>query len=72
MKISGFGQQYKNIKRYRQIIAVLLKYGFQDVLDRLRIYTYLGLGRRLIFRKKVEIESGDAMRQRVTQNNGQN
>jgi ubiquinone biosynthesis protein len=56
MKISGFGQQYKNIKRYRQIIAVLLKYGFQDVLDRLRIYTYLGLGRRLIFRKKVEIE----------------
>ena len=56
MKISGFGQQYKNIKRYRQIIAVLFKYGFQDVLDRLRIYTYLGLGRRLILRKKVEIE----------------
>jgi ubiquinone biosynthesis protein len=56
MKISGFGQQYKNIKRYRQIIAVLFKYGFQDVLERLRISTYFRLGRRIVFRKKAEVE----------------
>jgi len=55
MKISGFGQQYKNIKRYRQIIAVLFKYGFQDVLERLRVSAYFRLGRRIIFRKKAEV-----------------
>src|SRR4030065_444941 len=56
MKISGFGQQYKNIKRYRQIIVVLFKYGFQDVLELMRISAYFRLGRRIIFRKKAEVE----------------
>ncbi len=56
MRISGFRKGYKNVKRYRQIIAVLFRYGFQDILDRMKISTYLRLGKRLIVRKKVEVE----------------
>jgi ubiquinone biosynthesis protein len=56
MKISSFGKGYKNVKRYRQIIAVLFHYGFQDILERMRISTYFRVGKRLIFKKKVEVE----------------
>ncbi len=56
MRISSFGKGYKNVKRYRQIIAVLFHYGFQDILERMRISTFFKLGRRLFSRKKVEVE----------------
>lgn len=44
------------MKRYRQIIAVLFRYGFQDILERMRISTYLRLGKKLVFKKKAEVE----------------
>ncbi|MDD3703923.1 MAG: AarF/UbiB family protein [Victivallaceae bacterium] len=39
-KISKISQAYRNLKRYRQIIQVLLKFGFGDILQRLKIDEY--------------------------------
>lgn len=50
MRILKLNQTYRNIKRYRQIIAVFMKYGFGDILDRLRLEFHIKLGRKL--RKK--------------------
>jgi len=43
--------RYAHIQRYRQILFVLLKHGFDDVLQRLRVYDYLKLGPKAFFTK---------------------
>ena len=40
-------QTYRNIKRYRQIITVFMKYGFGDVLDRLRLEFRIRMSRKI-------------------------
>jgi ubiquinone biosynthesis protein len=40
----------RSIKRYREIVAVLIKYGFGEVVGRLNLYTMYRVGRR-IFRR---------------------
>jgi ubiquinone biosynthesis protein len=40
----------RQLRRYREIIGVLVKYGFGDVVDRLGLPRYRTLGRRLLFR----------------------
>jgi len=47
MQIPRFPKTYRNIKRFRQIFGVLLKYGFDDVVERLKLYTLIKLGRKL-------------------------
>ena len=42
------------MNRYRQILAILFKYGFGDLLDRLTIDQYLGSGLQTISRKRVD------------------
>lgn len=54
MHIFRIDRGYRNIKRYRQIIAVLFKYGFSEVLD--RIHLAPGLGRRLL-RGEVSVDT---------------
>ena len=39
---------YRHINRYRQILTVLMRYGFADLLDRLHIAQYVELGLQLI------------------------
>ncbi len=46
---------YRNIGRYRQVIAVLIKYGFGEVLDRMNMASYLKLGSRKLFARQQEI-----------------
>lgn len=46
---------YRNIGRYRQVIAVLIKYGFGEVLDRMNVASYLRIGRRKLFARQQEI-----------------
>ena len=36
------------VRRYREIVAVLVKYGFVDVVHRLHLSSYLAAGRRLL------------------------
>jgi ubiquinone biosynthesis protein len=50
-----FQRTYRNLKRYRQIIGVLVKYGFGEILDRINIASYLKIGRKKLFAKQQEL-----------------
>lgn len=50
-----FQRTYRNLKRYRQIIGVLVKYGFGEILDRMNIASYLKIGRKKLFAKQQEL-----------------
>ncbi len=56
-KLSFIGRTYRHARRYRQILAVLLKWGFNDLVDGLRVEQYLELGlRRLVPRRPPKVE----------------
>ncbi|MFO7646434.1 MAG: AarF/UbiB family protein [Desulfosarcina sp.] len=53
-KIGVIGRTYRNLNRYRQILTVLFKYGFDDVIDMLKIDQYIEIGLQMITRKRGE------------------
>jgi len=56
-KIGVVGRTYRNLNRYRQILAVLFKYGFGDLIELLKIDQYIEVGLQLISkdrRKRLE------------------
>ena len=54
VSLTSITRQYRNIRRYRQIINVLLKYGFGDIIHRLHVEHYVQLGMKIIRREKSE------------------
>lgn len=48
MAIFPIHRTYRHIRRYRQIIGTLVKYGFGDVLERMRLEFYRRLHRKLL------------------------
>ncbi len=54
-KISAAGLTYRHFARYRQIIAILFKYGFEDVLGAFKIDKTIEKGLKLISRKRREL-----------------
>ncbi len=57
MKITEIDKTYSKIRRYRQILGVFIKYGFDDIITRLGIEYYINLGRKIIKRpakRKIE------------------
>ena len=56
-KIGAIGRTYRHLNRYQRIIRILFKYGFDDLVDGLRIDQYLETGLKMINRKpRAEIE----------------
>jgi ubiquinone biosynthesis protein len=53
-KIGVLGRTYRNFNRYRQILSILFKYGFDDVVERLKIDQYIEIGLQMISREKRE------------------
>ncbi|MBW2311736.1 MAG: AarF/ABC1/UbiB kinase family protein [Deltaproteobacteria bacterium] len=51
-KIGVIGRTYRHLNRYRQILAVLFKYGFGDLVDSLKIEQYLEISLQVISRKQ--------------------
>ncbi len=51
-KIGVISRTYRHLNRYRHIVAVLLKHGFGDLLESLKIDQYIEVGLQLISRKK--------------------
>ena len=47
-------QHYRHISRYSEIVSVLVRYGFGDLLSRLNIYRYIDAGKRILRLKQVE------------------
>ena len=50
-KIGVIGRTYRNLNRYSQILGVLFKYGFEDLVARLKIDQYIEIGMQVIRRK---------------------
>lgn len=48
--IPRIDKSYRNLKRYRQIVGILIKYGFAEIVDRMNLATYLQIGRRIFKR----------------------
>lgn len=53
-KIGLVSRTYRHISRYRQILTVLFKYGFGDLVDRLNVSRYLELGAQILGRGRGE------------------
>lgn len=53
-KIGVIGRTYRHLNRYRQILAVLFKYGFGDLVENLKIEQYIEIGLQMISRKRRE------------------
>ncbi len=51
-KIGAIGRTYRNLARYRQILAVLFKYGFGEFIDTLNIEQYLEISMKMLFKKE--------------------
>ncbi|MFQ6113853.1 MAG: ABC1 kinase family protein, partial [bacterium] len=39
---------YRNLRRYRQIVGILIKYGFAEIVDRMNLKVYLQIGKRFL------------------------
>ncbi len=51
-KIGVIGRTYRHLNRYRQILTILFKYGFGDLLDMLKIDQYIEVGLQMISKKR--------------------
>ena len=51
-KIGVIGRTYRHLNRYRQILTVLFKYGFGDLLEMLKIDQYIEVGLQMISSKR--------------------
>jgi ubiquinone biosynthesis protein len=53
-QLGAISRTYRHLNRYQQILQVLFKYGFSDLVDRLHIDQYLETGLQMINRKPRE------------------
>ncbi len=53
-KIGGLGRAYRNINRYRQILRVLFKYGFDNFIESIKLDQYLEFALQIVSKKRPE------------------
>ncbi len=53
-KIGFISRTYRHINRYRQILSILFKYGFGDLIDQLNVGQYIEIGMQMVSRKRRE------------------
>lgn len=53
-KLTAIGRTYRHLNRYNQIIRVMFKYGFEDLIEMLHINQYLESGMQMINREPKE------------------
>lgn len=51
-KIGIVGRTYRHLNRYREILSVLFKYGFGDIVETLKIEQYIEIGLQMISKKR--------------------
>jgi ubiquinone biosynthesis protein len=64
-KIGVVSRTYRHLNRYRHILAVLLKHGFGELVESLRIDQYLEVGLQMISKKRPPREEPLTRPQRV-------
>ena len=61
-EIGGISRKYRHVMRYRQILAIIFRYGFGNIIEALNIEQYIEVGLNLISRtreEKIEKLSGN-------------
>ena len=53
-EISGITRKYRHVMRYRQILGIVFRYGFGNIIDALNIEQYIEVGLKLISRTRKE------------------
>jgi len=53
-RIPRFDRTYKQLRRYQTIVRVLVKYGFGELLDRIRLWEHVNIERRILRRPSRE------------------
>jgi ubiquinone biosynthesis protein len=53
-KIGFISRTYRHINRYRQILTILFKYGFGDLVDQLNVGQYIEIGMQMVSKKRRE------------------
>jgi len=64
-RIGIASRTYRHVNRYRQILTVLIKHGFGELVDQLRINQYIEVGWRLISREHREHVERQSVAERV-------
>ncbi len=64
-RISFLSRTYSHVKRYRQILTVLIKYGFDDLLERLHVTHYFRLRGKLNLKKRLTAWEGLTRHERL-------
>jgi ubiquinone biosynthesis protein len=59
------GLAYKHLKRYRQVVGVLSKYGFGEFFGQIRIWRYINIEKKILHRKTEFAELSSAQRLRL-------
>ncbi len=65
MRLSSIPRTWRHLRRYRQVLGVLLKYGFDDVVDIARKDLVVRFGGQIIPRLKRDINSGVSRAERM-------
>jgi len=53
-KIGFVSRTYRHVNRYRQILTILFRYGFGDLIDQLNVGQYIEIGMQMVSRKRRE------------------
>jgi len=56
-KIGLIGRTYRHVERYAEILGVLIKYGFDDLIHKVKIEQYLDFGRRVFGKGDEKLKS---------------
>ena len=64
-RLGSIGRTYRHIQRYSEILSVLFKFGFGDLVTSLRVEQYIDIGRRMIFQKSKERIKGITRAERL-------
>jgi len=49
--LPSLGKTYRHMARYRELIAILMKYGFQDIVEQLNLRYYVELGKSVLLQR---------------------
>jgi ubiquinone biosynthesis protein len=52
MRILQLRTAIRNLKRYREILRILIKYGFDDLLDRIKVGSFVRFSSRFLLRRR--------------------
>jgi ubiquinone biosynthesis protein len=59
------GRAYKHLRRYRQVVSILTKYGFGEFFGQIRIWEYVNVEKRLLHRQQELEQMSTAQRLRL-------